>query len=363
MKNLLRLTYLTLSISILFSCNSDDDKDISTEYPPKDYENGVLLTNEGPFGTGTGTVSFISEDYSTVDNAIFNNVNGEDLGNIVHSMGFSEDNAYIVVNNSHKIEVVDRYTFESIATIDEGLNNPRYFVAEGHTGYVTNWGDPFDNNDDYIAVIDLQTNKVTSTIPVGFGPEKMLMFHENVKGYIMVLHKGGYDFNNIISVIDMDSNTIETTIEVGYSPNSIHFDDFEFWVLCGGKPDYSGDERGGSLYKIIDNIPSLEYEFEIDKHPSNLVADTTNDPAVFFLLNGNIVQYYGFDFSHFEMNTYGGSFYSLGISEFPDLLYATDAGDFSSNGELKIFRSDDALENELESFTVGIIPGGIYLNY
>ncbi|MFT5077429.1 MAG: hypothetical protein ACI85B_002499, partial [Flavobacteriaceae bacterium] len=122
-----------------------------------DYERGILITNEGPFGEGTGTVSFISEDFSSTSGSIFNTVNNLDLGNIVQSMGFNGENAYIVVNNSNKMHVVNRYTFELIATIETGLDNPRNFVAVENTGYVTNWGDPFDDNDDYVALIDLTT--------------------------------------------------------------------------------------------------------------------------------------------------------------------------------------------------------------
>ena len=354
-----RITYVFIATLLFASCSSDDDSTIIEPDPKGDYEKGILITNEGPFGNGIGTVTFISEDYSVVDGEIFNDVNGTDLGNIVQSMGFSGDNAYIVVNNSHKIEVVNRYTFESIATIDEGLNNPRYFVADGNTGYVTNWGDPYDEADDFIAIIDLTSNTVTSNISVGFGPEKVI----ESQGNIYVLHKGGFNFNNILSVIDTDSKSIETIIEVGYSPDSIYKDGLDLWVLCGGKPSYTGEETAGSLFKIDnDNNSFLEFEFEIDEHPSNLVADTLNSPAVFFLLNGNIVRYNGFDFSSFETSTFGGSFYSLGINENLDLLFATDASDFSSNGELKVFRSDDSLTNEIESFTVGIIPGGVYFN-
>ena len=38
--------------------------------------------------------------------------NDEDLGNVVQSIGFTENEAFIVANVSNKINVVNRYTFE-----------------------------------------------------------------------------------------------------------------------------------------------------------------------------------------------------------------------------------------------------------
>src|SRR5690606_755393 len=101
-----KLLLLTLSVIFLISCSSDDDGNQPEPGPPGAYENGILVTNEGPFVNGTGTVSFISEDFSMVNQEIYRTVNGRDLGNIVQSMGFQDDNAYIVVNNSQKIQVV-----------------------------------------------------------------------------------------------------------------------------------------------------------------------------------------------------------------------------------------------------------------
>ena len=106
-----------LSISILaiallgVSCNNDNDDEIIL--PTGDYANGILVSNEGPFNNGSGTVTFISEDLATQEDAIYKKVNGEDLGNVVQSIGFDENSAYIIANVSHTVTVVNRYTFEN----------------------------------------------------------------------------------------------------------------------------------------------------------------------------------------------------------------------------------------------------------
>ena len=347
-------TYLFIATLLLASCSSDDDNTVIVDPEPLgDYENGILVTNEGPFQNGTGTISFISEDFSNTEQTIYNNVNDSDLGSIVQSLGFYGDDAYVVVNNSHKIEVVNRYTFEAIATITEGLNNPRYFVAVGSNGYVTNWGDPFDESDDFVAIIDLTSNTVTSTISVAFGPEKII----ESRGNIYVAHQGGYSQNNILTIINATSNTFVTTIEVGDVPNSMVVSEGDLWVLCGGNPNFTGIESNGRLVKIdIDtNGITQSFDFDLTQHPSNLTLDGTN---LIYALDGGV---YSNDTSSTSLPTdsvIDGLFYSMTANN--GMLYTTDAGDFASNGTLKIY--DLVTNAEVQSMEVGIIPGGVYFN-
>ena len=350
MKLLKSITYLFIAALLVVSCTKDDDDII---LPLGDYEYGFFITNEGPFQNGSGTISFVSEDYVTVDHQIFNQVNSEDLGSIVQSMGFNDDNAYIVVNNSHKIEVVNRYTFESIATITDGLDNPRHFVADGSTGYVTNWGDPFNNDDDFVAVINLTTNTVTSTISVAFGPEKLVFANND----LYVAHQGGYSQNNILSVIDVTANMVESTIIVGDVPNSMVVSNNDIWVLCGGNPAFTGNETGGKLVKVETNNNTVVqgFDFLTTNHPASL---TNNGSDLIYNLDGEVFSKEENSISLPTTSILSGFFYSMTAND--GKLYATDAGDFASNGTLKIF--DLSSNSEIQSIETGIIPGGVYFN-
>ncbi|MEP5634724.1 MAG: Calx-beta domain-containing protein, partial [Maribacter dokdonensis] len=76
------------------------------------FENGILVSHEGNFMQGNASISFVSDDLATVENDIFKTVNDADaLGDNAQSMSFYENMAYIVMNGSQKIEVVNRYTF------------------------------------------------------------------------------------------------------------------------------------------------------------------------------------------------------------------------------------------------------------
>ena len=352
MNTLKKLAYLFISIVVLSSCSSDDDT-VTQVLSLGDYEIGILVTNEGPFGNGTGTVSFISADFTNVEQSIFNGVNASDLGNIVQSMGFYGDLVYIVANNSHHIKVVNRYTFNEVATISTGLDNPRFFVAVGNTGYVTNWGDTASETDDFIAVIDLLTNTVSSTIPVALGPEKLIANGDTV----YVAHQGAYGQNNLVSVINATGNNVVQEITVGDVPNSMVLSGSDLLVLCGGKPSFTGMETGGSLVSIdlSSNEVSRTLPFGDTDHPSLLSIDGSN---MYFGLNGGVYQMSTSDSTLPVTSIIPGFFY--GMRAHNGLLYATDAGDFASDGTLKVF---DLMSNsEIHSFDVGIIPGGIYFN-
>lgn len=350
MKTMKKLLLLTLSTLFLISCSSDDDS--PTPADPPAFENGILVTNEGPFGTGFGTVSFISADFTSVQQSIYKAVNGTDLGNIVQSMGFSDQNAYIVVNNSNKVMIANRYTFERVDSITSGINNPRYFVSnEATRGYISNWGDPNDNGDDFIAVVDLTTNDFVSTIPVAFGPEKMVF--ENDRLY--VAHQGGYGQNNVISVIS--GNSLQTTITVGDVPNSMVEKDGILYVLCGGNPDYTGNETPGSLVKInLSNNQVIEtLIFGATEHPNGLTEDGEN---LFYSLNGKVYKLGTTSSTLPGTGIIDGFFYAMEAND--GKLYATDAGDFVSKGKLLVY--DLATNQEIQNINVGIIPGGIYFN-
>ncbi len=316
------------------------------------YEKGYYITNEGPFQNGTGSLTFVGED-DVVDQKVFNTVNNEDLGNIVNSMTLAGDNAYIIVNNSNKIIVADRYTMEKITTIEgEDVNNPRYIITHGNTAYVSNWGDPLSSSDDFIAIIDLNSNTVTSTISVGEGPENMVIENDN----LFVALEGGWNQNNQVVIIDTNTNSITNTVTVGDVPNTINKDGLgNVWVLCGGNPGWTGNETAGSLYKInAGNFDNTEFEFGLTDHPEHLTSEAG---VLYYNLNGKI---YGMSSSSTElpnesMNGFDGFYYNL--KAYNGDLYALDAKDYASEGELKVFNLGTG--TLLETIETGIIPGDI----
>ncbi|MDB2606647.1 YncE family protein [Zobellia sp.] len=349
---------ILVAMAALFavSCTNDDGV-VTGEEQENDgaYQNGILISNEGPFNNGTGTVTYISNDSLLVENGIFKLENNEDLGNIVQSIAFDGDLAYIVVNNSHKIHVVNRYTFKSEGVIDEGLLNPRYLTVANGKGYVSNWGDSGDETDDYIAVIDLATNTVSKSIPTKLGPEAITSNSD----FVYVAHKGAFGQNNKVSIIDASADTVTSTLTVGDFPNSMQWDsDGNLWVLSGGATGFTGTETNGTLTEIDASANTITqiFDFETTQHPGDLSVE---DDTFYFAMSNGVYSFESeSDVLPTEAYIDGVSFYSMTVND--GKLYGTDAKDYASQGDLYIY---DLNTKELtNTIPVGIIPGGIYFN-
>lgn len=335
------------------SCSSDDD---TVSAPSGAYDNGVLILNQGGFNAGNASVSFLSDGLAQ-ENNIFTAVNPAiTLGDVGQDIGLHDDMAYIVVNNSHKIEVVNRYTFQHITTITAGLDNPRYIAFSGGKGYVTNWGNPENPSDDYIAVIDLSLNTVTSTIPVAEGPERII----EEDGKLYVAHYGGYSIGNTVTVINAGTNTVATTVTVGDAPQALDIEDGKLYVLCEGKPAWTGDETAGELHVINvgTNAVTNTMAFANGVHPHNI---TEEDGKLYYTVDADVYRMDAGAVSIPETPFFTvdaiSSIYSLGVED--GRIYLGDAGDFNSNGKVYVYSATGELQN---SFTVGVIPAGFYFN-
>lgn len=347
---------LLLSIFILNSCSKDDDSPIDVPEENATYESGIIVLNEGNFGSGNASISFVNPD-GTVDSSIFKAENETDLGDTAQSIKLYEDLAFIVLNVSNKIEIVNRYTFESLATIDANLLNPRYVEVANNAVYVTNWGDGMDSKDDYVAVFNLEDFQYIESIAVQEGPEKILADGNE----LYVAHQGGFSFNKIISVINSSSNSVDMTIEVGDVPNSMVIAGNSLYVLNGGKPSYADAETASSISKIDLTDGSVEEIFDFDLaegHASNLSEDSGN---FYYSISSEVYEWDGSSdlpsdpkFSLEEpASIYGFDIYNS------NLYISAPTLDFTGNGDVFQY---DLNGNLLNQYSVGINPNGVYLN-
>ncbi|MBL0343362.1 MAG: hypothetical protein IPP71_22375 [Bacteroidetes bacterium] len=240
--NLTLVAIILASFTILLSSCKEDKDDKS---PVPNITNGVFIVNEGSFGSGNSSVSYLSLANGVITNNLFENVNGFPLGDIAQSMMLHNNKGFIIVNNSQKVEVVNSNDFTSQHTIG-GLQGPRYMVGKGNKGYISDW---FSNS---IAVVELNSNTISKNISTGNGPEQMAI----VENVLFVTNVGGFGNDSTVSVINLLTVANVGTIQVGINPNSIQLDaNGKLWVLCGGStgPDYIGgtaDDIAGSLWKI-----------------------------------------------------------------------------------------------------------------
>ncbi|WP_308991219.1 DUF5074 domain-containing protein [Mariniflexile litorale] len=322
------------------------------------YQNGIYILNEGGFFDSNASLSCLKPNLM-VENNVFSNKNAAlALGDVAQGMGFEGNNAYLVVGNSNYVKVVDRNTLVQIATITDQMVNPRNIAFYDGKGYVTNWGDPTNIADDYVAIIDLATNTVTGTIPVVEGPEELVASN----GKLYVAHQGGYGQGNSVSVIDLATNAVEPII-VGDVPSALEMDATNLYVLCSGKPDYApGGETTGKIVKIdlSDYDNKTTFTFPGIVHPEFLTLDSS---SLFYFLGSNI---YKMGLSDISLPTTSFIDVSTDNLQIPYALekigtrfYVADAVDFSNEGKVFVY---DNTGNFVSNYSVGVLPNGFYYN-
>ncbi len=345
-----KLSILTVLISVFFILSCKEDSEDSLVAP---FTNGAFISCEGSFGNGNASISYYSISVDSVYKDIFCNANDRSVGDILQSITIIDGSAYLVVNNSSKVEVVDATSFQ-VQGVISGISSPRYLVASGNTAYVSCWGD------NSVKIVDLNTNEVTGSISASSGPDKMLI--QNDKLYIA--NSGGWGVDSIITVVDITTNEVVKSIDVKYAPVDLVVDQQgDIWALCFGKIIYGPEdpypileETASKLFKIdteTDLVVLEETLFET-QHPMQLEID--NAGALYF---GGGYTFPGI----YKVEIAGGVqapvkiiedyAYGFDINPSTNELFLTLSPSYTSAGILKRFTTDG---NEIGSYECGISP-------
>lgn len=337
---------LTLLSVIFTSCGDDDMTDSDPMTEEQSYDNGVLIVNEGPFMGGSGSLDFYDRAKDSVIRNVYNTVNdGQVIGSILQSISVIGDNAYLVVNNSAKIEVVDAKTMKYKNTIT-GVYGPRYISDLGNgNAVVSEWGT--DGLTGQLKKINLSTMTVTDSVSVS-GPEQMVVS----EGKIYVANSGGFGESNVVSVHNFDLvQQIEIpvgkrTIDMVQDVNS------DIWVLSGGS--YIDDD-GASLCQIKNDIS--QNCMTLGGFPSDLIIDA-NGANLYYVENGEIriVNVNSPTISGVVVvPNVTGTIYGLGYDGNQGALYIGVTPDFSSESTTHVvYENGDATI----SFTTGVLTNG-----
>lgn len=353
--NLFRFFVLLLPLSVLLGLSSCDPDPVIIEPTQTSYGAGLFISNEGPFISGTGTLTYYDPLSGKVSQTIYQKANeGKVLGNILQSMAFFRGNAYLVINNANTVVVADASTFEDKGKI-AGLELPRFFLGiDDSKAYVSQWGSTGTNSG--IAVVDLQSNAITKQIPLGQGSERMLL----VGGLVYVVNEGGFGRDSMLSVIDPAIDEVLFEVEVGENPTSLVAGaDGSIWTIGRGytanwyDPNDPANISGQLCNVLADG--SAKSCISIPMGATDLVIDGSGT-WVYFVANSQIFRYPTDGSQTVPELFYPGYFYELYWDTSRDLLLAADALDFSNPGKVLEI---DAQGNLVGSFETGIVPGYI----
>lgn len=348
MKKLNQLLMLAILImaGVLGACSDNDDGPIGQ------YASGVLVVNEGNFLDADGSISYYNPSTQEAETNIFSKVNNEAvLGDIVQSMTVHGDNAYIIVNNSNKVEVVNAHTMKSITTID--VDYPRYMTLVNGKGYITVWGSNFETPG--VAVIDLTTNTLVKTILTDTGAEEVIL----ANGKLYVANR----YSNTISVIDPATDEVVSTITTDYYGVSglvVDKDNNVWGVYEGGLDWTTGAEfNDGALVRLNTSDDLVDVNVLLNMNLGERIAiNNTGDKLYFY--KGTKVYSMDLSGSTFEpqelINEEGVvTFYGIGVNQMTNELYLADNKGFQGNGVAYRYNSDGT---KIESFATGRGPNG-----
>ncbi len=265
------LIFLTL-LTVATGCREDElvvptEYDIIPDTPsPGTRIRGLYLVNEGNMGSNKCTIDYL--DYFT--GLYARNIYAErnptvvkELGDVGNDIGIYGSKLYVVVNCSHKVEVLDARSGVRIGRVD--IPNCRYVRFHRGKAYVSSYVGPVLINPDApkgaVYEVDTLSLAVTRKVTVGYQPEEM----EIVDDYMYVANSGGYRapaYDNTVSVIQMIDFKQVRQIKVDINLHRVKKDRYkQLWVSSRG--DYASrpsrlyvmsKPRGHNIMEVTDTI-------------------------------------------------------------------------------------------------------------
>lgn len=350
---------ICLFLMISFTSCMKDDEFWDVHQNKIDAANeGVFIINQGNFTYENASLSYYNINDEQVFDEVFYSTNKLPLGDVAMSMTIKDSLAYIVVNNSGRIYVMNLNTFEFAGKIT-GFTSPRYMhFVNDNKAYVT------DLYARKISIVNPVTLAITGEIDVT-SPHQQWYQHptDQMIQYGKFVFTNCWSYDNQILVIDTETDQLVDSVRVIRQPYSMVKDKFnKLWVICDG--GYEGSPYGyqtPGLVKINMQSRTVEREilfqagdmpkqiaingegdtvYFINNHVYSMDVIKDNQPELFIERPDNFPPYQGF--------------HSLAVDPATSEVYIANALDFTQPGI--VYRYSPVGEVK-DTFKVGIIPG------
>lgn len=367
---------IAVSAMMMWSCRKDDyvvPSDTDKVQPSDSIAEaapGFYLLNEGNMGMNRSSLDYCDLQTGTYMRNIYAERNPtvvKELGDVGNDIGIYGSKLYIVVNCSHKVEVLDARTAVRLGQID--IPNCRSLCFHDGKVYVSSFVGPVQIDPrapkGEVVRVDTTSLAITGRVTVGYQPEEMVV----VKDHLYVANSGGYlvpKYDNTVSVVRLSDMSLVKDIPVGINLYGMLKDKYgQVWVTS----------RGNRI-----NIPGALYRLTLDEQSGLLaVRDTIAVSPQEMALKGDTLLYFSNDVYNAgskKQITYGmmdvrtrqaiaGSFvnddtaskikvpYLLSVDPVRGDIYVSDAGNYLSSGVLYCL---DARGNLKWSTYAGDIP-------
>ena len=354
--------YVIPLLTVATSCR-EDELVVPSEYEVVGDEDhggtvrGFYLVNEGNMGSNKCSLDFYDYHTGLYARNFYAEKNPhviKELGDVGNDIGIYGSKMYVVVNCSHKVEVLDARSGVRLGQVD--IPNCRYVRFHRGKAYVSSYVGPVIIDPDApkgaVYEVDTLSLSVTRKVTVGYQPEEM----EIIDDYMYVANSGGYRaplYDNTVSVIQMVDFKQVQQIPVGINLHRLKKDKYgKLWVTSRG--DYQS--RRSRLY-VMQKKPGFN---------QMTVTDTIPIACSNMAFYGDRMYYYATEWNNYSATntiSYGiidirtkeiisGNFITdgtereilipYGIAVHPDTgdIFVTDAKNYVSSGTLYCFTPD-----------------------
>ena len=360
-----RTIYLIYFLPLLLAITScrEDELVVPTEFDIVGDEDitspvrGFYLLNEGNMGSNKCTIDFYDYHTGLYARNFYSERNPsviKELGDVGNDIAIYGSKLYVVVNCSHKVEVLDAHTGIRLGQVD--IPNCRYVRFHRGKAYVSAYVGPvlIDPEAPRGAVFEIDTTSlaITRKVTVGYQPEEM----EIIDDYMYVANSGGYrapNYDNTLSVIQMIDFKQVQQIPVDINLHRVRQDRYkQLWVTSRG--DYNS--RPSRLFVLQKRSGSNQME----------VVDTIPVPVSNMAIHGDSIYYFATNWSNYTQKnsiSYGiidvrthkvvsDNFitdgtdqditipYGIAVHPITGEIFVTDAKNYVSSGTLYCFSPD-----------------------
>lgn len=340
--------YIALTSILFISVACKKDK--IEELPAADqFNNGLLLINEGLFQQNNASLSWIDLQANTSNNLIFEQKNGRLLGDVANDILRYGNKIYITVSTSSTLEIIDAQNGKSIQQINMVENGipkqPREIKAFNGKVFVSCF-------DGFVDVIDTLNFELVQRIPVGSNPEALTQ----KDGKLYVSNTGGLNFplvDSTVSVIDMTTLTELNRIVVGKNPGPSEFDnEGNFYVVTARANDSYNTQlvRFHANTYVRDTIYLMNIT-KIEKMNNQLLVLQSNYSSTALHLYDCSTR--AFVQQNFIPSSYFHTLYNIQYDAIHQQILCFDAVGFTNLGYVNLFSSNG---NFLKKIQTGLCP-------
>lgn len=342
-----KLLTIAFASALLFTVSCNSDTEVNQEMY---YGNGFLIANEGNFGKPNADVTYVSSDLSLKQDNIFSSNNGgSNLGDVLQTIAYNGENAYLLLNNSNKIQIVNRYNFKKQGEITSNLNSPRYMAFANNNLYVTN--DKY-GGDKYVSVYKASDFSFVKKISFTDNVERIVEVNNNI-----FVQNASFGFGNKISYITTSNNEVQSTITLpsGNINKMIAYNQSVYAIATGTTDSYvykiSSTGAITQTYTLTGITDATNLEIEKGKmyfssglkvYAMDLTATTAPSTPLFTVVN--------------SVDPYSNLY---GFSVVNDRIFVSDANGFTEDSKITVYSTTGSV---LKTFTAGKGSNATYWN-